>query len=200
MSDSSQIICVPKILNNNIKLAEDFITRLQEEKIIEMRLSDCTLNKDGYGYAISDNIGAAVLYPDEPESLSLNGIKAITNPAFYCDMEFNPQIEIYCPHCEEDQFKDLPVADYYADKFDEKQSALFQNTYGMFLAFDGSPLALICEHCKKSSDLSEFDFKNWLALSNLTFECYNWGDLKNDFVSSTEAFFGEKINIFVMRY
>jgi len=52
--------------------------------------------------------------------------------------------------------------------------------------YKGQVYQLSCPHCGEKNDMTLYDYKGAITFSNLAFEFFNWGDLKDEFISQIQ--------------
>ena len=181
MSDNS-ISIVPKIstIPNNKTVAKNILDWLIERDIVKSTPSNCILNSNEKGYAISEgarsvtiSIGYSKIELDQkgnivqvpvdnyiPTDLVTNGLEIITQRHVF-DTGENYINELICPNCNEN---------------------IAHDDWDLYSWNDEKSDCLICPQCQYETEIHRFSFTPEWGFSDLGFKFWNWPDFTTEFV------------------
>ncbi|SFW49931.1 hypothetical protein [Cellulophaga fucicola] len=176
MSDNHTSIVSEKTnINNTKELGEKVLQFLIERKIIEEKLTDCTLGV--LGYKPGSNF-LSVLEKQNGDFLNLgvNGLEVITKRTVFHSNGENLE-GIYCPNCKQNQI--------------EKN---WSNALDSWYNKSNSDL-IKCSNCSYENSITKFIFEpNW-AFGDFGLVFWNWGKFKNQFFTDLEKVIGTEIKV-----
>jgi len=196
MSDSYQIICAKKEVQNPKELGEKLIKWLQSNNIIETEKSNCLLGIDDLGYKPTKIYAETEMGDENVLRLVTCGVDIKTEREVFNAMAFTAMTKMICPFCSQNRFEGITPHDFFTDNLTKEQLNSYQIVFKVFDNWvKGEKAELTCPHCGKKGDIDDYIFDNTICLSNIGLIFWNWPEFKPDFIENIKEVFGTDIKV-----
>lgn len=174
---SHSISIVPVVSNfpNKSEKKDEIVNWLISSDIIKPVLSDCILDMEKLGYAVSQGAEFVTRYPEDlPFDLISNGLEIIMEREIFSTFQ-NGIDTLICPTCNKN------ISDEDWTFFNEWASGQSNN--------------LTCPNCKIGSEIHEFKCEPSWGFSDFGFTFWNWPEFKDEFINQFQQRLGCRVDV-----